>query len=322
MTRNDENVATELFVNLMQYKYARDIILKTLDIKADIIDQVRFENIITRKAIVEQKFPDIIISTEKACIYIENKIAAHRGLEKSQTTTYISDLLSKNKAINMIYIVPPNYQHMDQIIATKNTHDFVIIKTWDKILNSLVENELAEWNPVIYESIEYLSNLILEKPIEVKLRSEEIIIMYNVKDLAFANSLFIKTKNMLNQLKWRIEDKLQTVGEFKFSRFSWEENENERGIYFLHNSEESIYFGFNLQVDVEHSDFIFAVDILGVDVDADKLELYKQNESSDAVWFDGEWYYFKLNKYSIVTENNLEELSKQICEIIINVVNN
>jgi len=70
---SNENTITEVFVNLLRWKFVRDILLKSIGL-GEYIDLIDYEDISTQVTIIQQKRVDIVIENNDLVIYIENKI--------------------------------------------------------------------------------------------------------------------------------------------------------------------------------------------------------------------------------------------------------
>jgi len=262
VSKGNEDSSTELIVNLMQIKYIRDIILEFMGIEPDIYKEINSNCITTQCSIENIGRPDIVISNNECLIYIENKIRSNTTLQDSQTTTYVDKLIaSKQKLRKLIFLIPENYTHRQEIDEIQNP-DYRIMVTWENLLTELYNRQIQKWNHVVEHALSHLSEIILQKDIEIKLTIEEVALMMNGKDLKVANGLFLKIRALIEKIDSEIINKLGS--DYGASDWSWGDNENEMGKYIRCRDKTDIFYGFNFQLLSQYpdrNDFLFGVAI-------------------------------------------------------------
>lgn len=316
ISKKNEDSTTELLVTIMTAGYVKNIVLETMGVDKDISKIIQPNQIVTQNNIENIGRPDIVIENTKVKIFIENKIRRNTSLQNTQTTTYLEELKKSNKDyIKMIYLIPSEYEHIDKIVSATNENNICSIVTWDQILNELYENNISKWNPVLDESLEHLSELILKREAGINLTIEEVAMIFNPKDLINANSLFIKTKKLINKIDPLLVNSLGS--DFASSSWAWDNNEAEMGKYVGYKKDQyAIFYGFNFGISKEHPDFIFGVAIAEYLVNLkEKKDYIEQNGISD-----GDWYFFKIDKYALINFDREEEIKNEIINIIKNTV--
>ena|ERR1035437_2753522 len=322
-TKDNEDSITELLCNLMREKYVRDILLLNLKIPLEIINDIKLEDISTQLNLLESGKPDICIQNKTILIYIENKIYSHTNLPNNQIISYIEKLKgSKNKHRQMIYLIPKGYIHIDAINFACEQNSFCKIVYWEDFLESVSKYEISESNLVFRECFRFIEDKLLSKSISIKFKIEEIIMMYNTKDLIAANSLFIKLRELLEKANPIIVDELNKVRN-DFSHSDWSgfdrgyESENEKGKYLNYKGvSEKIFYGLNFNIvrdKPENKDYLLAVAISLDIIDLNKMgDLINEKDYIT----DTEWCYIKMDKFNLSEENASEAFANNVIQII------
>lgn len=160
-SKDCENTTTELLVNLMRYKYLRDIILNFL-LGADydsMKDNISADDILTQRSFKIEEcsyIPDIIINTKDCFIVIENKVRKNCSLEDGQFDGYkiIRDKYGKEKSVNKcVFLLPDEYAFGEKITDSKKIY-------WSELLEILLKAQVKETSSVVSQAIDYFISVI------------------------------------------------------------------------------------------------------------------------------------------------------------------
>ena len=180
--KDSENSVTEVFVNLLRYKYLRDFILNFLleeylsknEKKYDFctaLENLSINDISTQRHFPgygesgEAAVPDIVIETNDVFILLENKIKSYTEIQPAQLDGYIRLIADKGKAKNSAYIflLPDGYAEENKIEEKIRGKNNVFIKKWSTLLQEMYKNDLVENNPIVSEAVKYfLENINLD----------------------------------------------------------------------------------------------------------------------------------------------------------------
>ncbi len=317
-TKENEDSISELLCNLMREKYVRDIFLIHLGIPQEIVKDIKFDDISSQVDLKENGKPDICLENKDALIYIENKIGRDTQLQANQIYSYPNTLKSSNKKhYQMIYLIPKGYKHLAEIDTVCKGNGFCKKIFWDDFLINVSKHEIAESNLVFRDCFRFLENKLLSKSISIKFKPEEIVIMYNAKDLKTANNFFIKLKQVIDKADKIIVEELNKESK-DFSHGNWcfdEGNENEKGKCLNYKGKQEIFYGLNLNLVPKHQEFLLSVAIISKNIDCKRMEdLQKEKE----IFQDNEceWTYIKMDKYNLTDDESGEAFAKNVVEII------
>jgi hypothetical protein len=316
---DNEDAASELLCNLLRTKYIRDIFLDFLEIPKETHESITIKNISTQKTIEKVGRIDLKIETGDALYFIENKIRPDTGLQLSQTTKYIEYLENAKgkKHKGCVFLLPIDYpaNHVREIENIKEKYSFVSIRRWKDLLDCFDKNEIAKESPVIAEVLHYLSKLILgNSDNTTKLTVQEVVIMYNPKDLYNALSFAEKVRNLIEGASKSILSELKDG----FSSGRQANAVDEQGWYIYYNNKESIFIGLcpGIYAD-EDGNFVFSVAL--------KKE-FLENLNTDSIDKDAypcisdeEYIYIKIDREIIADEKQEGELVSRVVDIIKNV---
>lgn len=189
-SKDCENTTTELLVNLMGYKYLRDIILNFL-LGADydsMKDNISADDILTQRRFeIEERsyIPDIIINTKDCFIVIENKVRKNCLLEDGQFDGYksVRNEYGNEKSVNKcVFLLPDEYEFENKIVESEK-------KYWSILLEILLKAQVKETSSIVSNAIDYFISVI---DIDVgKIKEEnnatslyEVAFQYHERDLA------------------------------------------------------------------------------------------------------------------------------------------
>ena len=323
-TKQDENSVTELLCNIMRDKYVRDILLFELGIPREVISEIRFDDISTQISLEERGKPDICIENKHALIYIENKIYCHTNIQDNQIDSYPNELnKSKKHHRQMIYLVPKEYKHFHLLANVCKQNTLCTVTHWENYLSNISKYEISASNPVFRECFSYFEDKLLQKSTSIKFKPEEIVIMYNPKDLMIANNYFNKLRAVIENAEPIIIKQLGndfTPGEwFGFDRNR--ESESEKGKYLNYKNRDSIYYGLNFNIIremTEYSDFFLAVDILNETLKEknDYITRLEKLKTRKNIFSDNEWTYIKMDKYDLTEDDPDKAFANDAVEII------
>lgn len=315
VSRNNEDSTSELLKNLMNVTYIRNLICSFLGINEEICKTIKSDDINTQVSFEEIGRPDLLIETTNGVIFIENKIHEETQLQSTQTTTYLEKINNYSQPYKkMIYLIPKEYNHKKELEDIVKQYKICSIKEWDSLLSFLYAQEIDKWNSIAEESLKHLSNLILKKDVILKLTREELIMMLDPKEIAIANSFFIKAGEFI---KGSVSELIKKLGtDFTPSDFNWGNKEYEMGKYINYiNKQQTLFIGFNLALIREHpdkEDFCFALDIKKDIINIDNIK----NLTDKEIYFDEEWYYFKLDKYNYTNFENINKFVEELEDLI------
>jgi hypothetical protein len=314
---DNEDATTELLCNLLRTKYIRDIFLNFLEIPKKIHETITIENIFTQTTIENVGRIDLKIETNDALYFIENKIHDDTGLQLSQTTKYMEYLELMNKPNKgCVFLLPKDYDAKEtgEIENIKEKYSFVSIKRWNDLLDCFKKNEIAKEAPVVAEALDYLSNLILGySDNTTELTAQEVVIMYNPKDLYNALSLAEKVRGLIEKT---LESILGELGD-DFSRGVLRSNINGYGGTILYNNKLAVWVGLSPKLyDEPDDDFVFNVALweksLG-NLNINNIGVNKYLSDDEG------WICIKLDRKILTDENPEEKLKTAVVDIVKNV---
>jgi len=248
-------------------------------------------------------------------------IRSNTELQGSQTTTYIDDLIrSGKKNIQMIYLVPPKYDHMKNIKDIRKKNKFCSIILWDEFLSNLSKYEISKSNIIFDECFKYFQSIVIISGKLIKFNIEEIMLIENINDLINANSLLFKFRNLFKEANPLIIGQLNNYSKsdyFKSGNNS--DSEKDLGKYITFNNQtEAIFFGLNFNVvmdDIKNRDFLFGVSFDN-NILHDKKTIIKKLFEEKRAYQDNDYTYIKMKKNCIINDNNIEAFSKEVVDII------
>jgi hypothetical protein len=313
IAKEDENSTTEMLVNLLRYKFFRDICLKRFGIPKKIYDNIDSENITTLNYFEDVGIPDICIKGDKSLYYVENKIRVDTDLQESQITTY-PERIAEFKAIEhntggYIFLIPRGYIHRDKIDMVKKKYSFIKRIYWDKFLSDMSKLEIEKCSLIFKESLEYLRDVILGIPEDLTLTNYEVALMYNPKDIFNVLSLLEKNWKLIRKIKSFILEKYGDI----FS-FSTEQNDiNGMGVHLNSTKGVTVFCGLNPCIYTEENgDYVYSL--------AFERKYDKEDLIEDAKRFpffkDNNYVYIQLDRKLFIDESQEEKLKERIIEII------
>ena len=317
MTRENENSTTELLCNIFRLKYLRDIILIYFGIPKEIIDEITQENITTQISNRDFGIPDIIIESRNCYYIIENKIRVNTKLQENQKSNYIK-LMGKKKQEHKgyIFIIPEGYKHIKSInMMEKKYSKIIITRTWQDFLKYLNKMELYKDSPIIKESIEYFSNVILSSPVDNTLSKEEIDIFYNPFNMLYSFSLISKFYSLIESNE---ETFIKKLGKW-FSPSDWADELTLKGKYLNYKGSQCIFYGFSLDllnpINDSNNKFIFSICF--------SLEELKEkriiNKKYTYMEEENGWLYIKTDISYIINDNTGKKYFDELITVITDV---
>jgi hypothetical protein len=314
-TQEDEDTSSELLCNIFRTKYIRDLTLRFLGISLKSLETITLDHISVRKNIDGIGIPDITIENDNNFFFIENKIYIDTPLQKSQKTTYPEFINKKDKVYKgYIFLIPKNYKHKTEINDTKVSYPFILIKYWEDLLKYLYKQEIQNESPVINEVIDYLSNLVSYDPVVgTELNINEVVIMYNTKDLYDTLSFVDKVNELVANAAPKITKKLGK----DFSVGKKLNDSNGQGIFLKYNNKGSIFLGLNPgNCEEQNGDFVYSV-ALEEKVLSDKINI---NKDKYPYLSDGGGYILiKVDRKIFVEKDQENKLVNVVVDIIKNV---
>ncbi|ORC35747.1 hypothetical protein B4O97_08910 [Marispirochaeta aestuarii] len=308
--RGDENSVTELLCNLIRRKYILNIVLKEIGLSEEEINSIAYNDIKTQKS-MHIGIPDIIIENSETLILFEIKTSKSREFEKTQIFDY-PDFVKKEKQrkkfTKLVYLIPMNHIETEVVEQVQKEYSDKLIRIvyWESLLGRLIEEDIDKDHPINNEILRYISGVVIHSTPNFKLSRQEVVLMFNQRDLGYAASILDKWKKQIALIKVEITDYLNLntnyswkAGGEQFDSYGW-------GQYFDVEKPYKGYFfvGFNLIYD----EFIFAVSI--------PKEF--STEISKGLKFENEGEYFiPITKYTIIDddfENNLKVEIKNILD--------
>jgi len=326
MTRENENSTTQLLYNILRAKYLRHIVLKYFGIAPEAINEITQDDIKPQQSEEDIGIPDIIIENYNSYYIIENKIRVDTRLRESQKSDYIEKIKEKNKKYNgYIFIIPKDYKKESIENIQKDKGYKVTIIEWQDFINYLKEMELD--SPIIKESIEYLSEVILGCPVNNTLTIEEINIFYNPQNIYYSLSILKKYHNLINNNE---EIFIKSLGN-DFSPSDWAYDFYDVDLYHLnlkgkfinYNKKQCIFYGFDLNLITPYDDkknkYVFSVSFDMKYLDMNKLKKDKEIGKYGIPIENKDWIYIKTDITKIINDSKGEEYFKEVTEIINNV---
>jgi hypothetical protein len=312
-TKENEDSITEILCNLMRDKYLRDILLVNLGVNQKHLNTIKFDDISTQVYFKQIGKPDICIENSNVLIFIENKVKNDTDLQDTQVESYLEKLESSRKETQMIYLVPREYKHLSFIHEVCDQNTFSKFIYWDDFLKNVAKYEISESNLVFKDCFRFFEDKLLSKRSIIKFKPEEIMIMYNPRDLMAANGYFIRLRQIITNAEATILSELNKLSN-DFSPSYWSmEDENEKGKYINYKGEQKIFYGLNFNLVPNHQEFLFAVDVMTDILDSERLETLKNNSD---VFIDDDWTYKKIDKYFLIDDNGSDTFAKSVIENI------
>lgn len=160
-SKDCENTTTELLVNLMRYKYLRDIILNFLlgNDYDSLKDNISADAILTQRCYVIKEcsyIPDIVINARDCFVIIENKVRKNCPLEEGQCDGYkiIRDKYGKEKSVNKcVFLLPDEYAFGENFTDSDK-------KYWSELLEILLKAQVKETSSIVSQAIDYFISVI------------------------------------------------------------------------------------------------------------------------------------------------------------------
>jgi hypothetical protein len=335
LTKENEDSTSDLFCNLLRSKFIRYICLKYFEIPEIIIENIKIENITTRKK-TNEGIPDIFIKNNECFYIIENKIKLDTVLQENQKSSYMD--FFKELGMNnfgYIFIVPENYKHESEILDLIKKNYFIKIFYWEKFLKYLLDFEIQNEAPIINESLNYLIEIILNKTSlyneDIFLTPYEVAMLYSPKDvfesLNLCNKIFLKIKSLESDILGGIYNISPDDEYFEIK------NPDFIGKHFRYKDNDSSFcIGLNLKLMRDNvkdildntkkpSEYFFSISFNKKYL---KSEFYISNEHfKDMDHFDDvEWIYIPLNRKHLLEDDNGELIKSDIVEIVRKVIDN
>jgi hypothetical protein len=149
----NENHMTELFCNLLSFKYFRNVFLKMFLNNDNEIANVDYENIYTQYSLLDYASrPDMAIHNDDLEILLEVKVG-NTPLTNNQPDTYLK-YLENSRSTNkwMIFVIPSNYYKKNYL--SRKLSDFIPMKGkintkiiyWEQIIKEIEKNGLHLYN--------------------------------------------------------------------------------------------------------------------------------------------------------------------------------
>jgi hypothetical protein len=329
----DENHITDLFCNILKYKYIRDSVLRFFTFEENYlpIDSIEYEHIDTQKRIDENnKQPDIEINNSKCRCFFEIKTDKNRKLEKSQTTDYFKEL-SKNKKekqeVFMIYLVPQNYKFEEEIkVAIDQKEVYANLFYWEDLLKYIEDIELDKSDIFISEFKSFILNILGKNSANLILNLKEMTLFNHPYDLAVANSTLKKIKSIIIATT-------EAVCNNKNINYLLHDKDHEYIVYFKDENEKYIlFFGLWFELILNDSslnpDYIFCYGVGDETSDEPFYDKYVKNFMKlEGIITSKEtkgWWFNKFDKYMFSEEDDnvlIEKLSKFIKSKIDEIMN-
>ena len=308
LTKGDENSITELLVNLMGHKYFRDDLLELFSINKKVAENIDFDHITTQLSYGDIGRPDIIIENEECIVFIENKINKSADLQQSQITTYPEEIKERNKNFKkLLFLVPKNYCHINKIMEISRKYDFIHIIYWEDVITYIHKKEYSKNNPVIMDAVRFIEGKIIHEDYQLIFTSREIAYMYTTRDLIESNKLLLKMPKIIQDCDDYIFSKINK-NIFQPSDHSHDKNGIGKYIKYNSNFDRNIFYGLCfalVEAKPEADDYIFSLSIREDILEENKIADLDSVKSDD-------WYYFKVSKTAITSQNPGEEIGKEI----------
>jgi hypothetical protein len=314
ITKEDENTITEVLCNLFRYKYFRNYFLCQCGIDERIVNLIKLENISTQEKYRNVGIPDIVINNDDTYYMIENKIRNNTPLQPTQVYDY-PELIRKTEKSNkgLIFILPHDYKHIDNIKKAKNKYPFINIVYWENIIEFLYSIDLVKESSIIKESIQLIVDLVIKTTLDTILTPYEVAMLYNPKDVFESLKLIQKVINLIKNTDEKI---VKELGK-QFSSSDWANDLDDicsKGRYINYKNESCIFIGLNLNLIEKGPDFYDHV----FGVAFEKRMIIKNFKIGKEYSYreDNDWIYIKIPKDIILSENQNSIFTKTIIEII------
>lgn len=295
----NENTITEIFANLMRWKYVRDILLKRMHVN-EFIDKIEYKNITTQVTILNQKRPDIVIENEYITLFIENKIFINTQLQYSQCNDYYKELSGKIQANRrMIFIVPENYNH--EKIIKDNSVNYPSVQTciihWNDIVDDIMKSDIYDGSSIIKENIEFIINVLSLRILKKTYTIREAIFMFDSYTIQSVSSLLLKTQKYISEVMEQVFKKYKT--KYGFLKTIYEHNENNIGAWIVPDRNRTwvLFLGYNFTI--EDSKYL-----LNFRIHNSIIKTINENSSFEYIIVK-EWYVFAIPKDILANEKNV-----------------
>lgn len=249
-----EDSVSSFLKGLMFFKPVRESLVRLFTNKELKTQDIKFEDIYLQFVLREnQSRPDLAIINEKLKMLIEVKISPYRELTENQPESYLEwlanqqseNLQSKNLSLYFVAIIPPNYDHRNDLekrlfdFKNKNRDIEIHIKIidWLEIKKELQDNDLHLLNPYISDFCDLLSEW-YENPI-IKFSLEEVNVLYNQKTFYALSKLFEFVEKVVEELENK--EKIEGISIYKAFKNKWWKDEY--GAYFVCNNIDLLWFG-------------------------------------------------------------------------------
>lgn len=331
--KEDENHTTELFCNLFKYDYIRDSFFKFFnqDFQEEYkipVEKIKYQHFETQKRIEENnKQPDIIIKTNEYKCFFEIKTNNDTKLQPSQITDYPIELERVNNK-NLLFIIPKNYKHNEDIENLKKDKKYVELIYWEDFIKYVENTDLYSGNILVTEFITYLKRVLKIQDLSLTLNLNEMVLLQNSKDMAIAFSLQKKIKGIIDSVGKKIIEKTELDSdekdddnEYSFT-FKNKDKDNGKSILFF-----GLWYGMIDRYEGNDEDiynylFCFGVGSEKCDEEYDNMcyKKFKELSSGEKEKKEIEGYLIrKFNKYDLADENEhnlINNISQKLLEII------
>ncbi len=113
---NNEDVVTEFLVSIMNHRYVRTAVLKSLfsglnnPLGMNDVSDITYESIKSQSTLKSGGRVDIAIESPRCKFFIENKIGNSAPFQTYQTTTYPQEIYHSHKKYKgLVFLLPDNY---------------------------------------------------------------------------------------------------------------------------------------------------------------------------------------------------------------------
>ncbi|HPD81137.1 MAG TPA: PD-(D/E)XK nuclease family protein [Spirochaetales bacterium] len=304
---SNENTITEVFVNLLRWKFVRDILLKSIGL-GEYIDLIDYEDISTQVTIIQQKRVDIVIENNDLVIYIENKIHENTQLQESQSTIYYESLSRKyQKTKIMLYLIPEEYIHVDKLMDKNNNQNIITIKTyWHNAFYHILKTEVQEANIILKESIDFMLKSLSLLTTKKAFTKQEAFIMFDKSTIKTVYDLLKKIERYSGVIIEKIYNKYKT--KFNLEKYSSIFNESKYGhCVIAKDGSWPIFFGYFF--DIKNEKYLLSLRLNKSIIN--NLDLLKEIE-----------YYEENNMYYIAIPKTILEDDNDVIESIFKFADN
>jgi len=319
-----ENSITELFVNLMQWRFLRNIILSEFELNEEHRNTISYSDIRTQVRYGNGKngyiIPDIVIENDTVYLLIEVKTDSYLGFRRSQqemdleesnsAKTYLDIVKEKyiengkkRHLCSMVYLIPRNHIEFKKINNEKDSS--VKIVFWEDILAHIENEDVTKGSKLVEESVRFITNKIVKTESITELGRSEIVLMANGKDLMNAVNILIKTRKILKDMSSLLVEELSQREGRKWCYDSFQDDSNGWGLY-LTDQKDTLFIGFN----PIGEEFVFSCAIL-------KESISDLNDPEGIFDEDEEYGFYRLDKYSVPesSETFIKALAEEVHSI-------